>query len=68
LQKGDVYISVCVRARVHASVCVYVEGKKKQTNLIFSKEKDKHSTKRGGKSKLGKIPQFKSVKTLVIAW
>jgi hypothetical protein len=49
-------------------VCVYVEGKKKQTNLIFSKEKEKHSTKRGGKSKLGKIPQFKSVKALAIAW
>jgi hypothetical protein len=39
---------------------------KKQNKFDFPKEKEKHSIKRWEKSKLTKIPQFKSVKALVI--
>jgi hypothetical protein len=56
---------VCVCARARASECVWEE--KKRTNLIFHRRRE-HSAKRGGKSKQGKISQFKSVKALAIAW
>jgi len=52
-------------------LCIYrcARGKKKekkQNKFDFSKEKEKHSIKRCEKLKLTKIPQFKSVKALII--
>jgi hypothetical protein len=52
-----------------ARACARAEGKrKKKTNLIFQRRRRSIRPKRGNKSKLGKIPQFKSVKALAIAW
>jgi hypothetical protein len=57
---------VSMHARLRVFKCVCAEGKTKK-NLIFQRRRRSIQLKRGKKSKLRKISQFKSVKVLAIA-
>ena len=59
-------VSMHARLRVFKCVCARKERQKK--NLIFQRRRRSIRLKRGKKSELRKISQFKSVKVLAIAW